>query len=756
MKTDKYKELFERSADAILIIEEGKFVDCNTAALKMLGYENKQELLDTHPSQLSPELQPDGRLSYEKADEMMATAFKNGTNRFEWEHKRADGAIVPVEVLLTAVPGENKGTLHVVWRDISDRKQNEKDLLRLKSIIESTSDIISSATPDGKIIFLNDSGQRKLGKSSEKPLETISDFHPGWAYDLIMSQGLAHALDQGLWEAETAVLNAKNQEIAVSQVLMAHKDASGRLEYLSTIIRDISDRKRSEQLLNNIITNMPICVKLVGKDGTLIAINPAGVSIMGAGQENEIVGQCIYDIVADEDREKFIRFNEAVCQGEKGSLIFSINSLDGKRLHVDSIAVPLQYGPDNETVQLGITRDITEQMKNQAERLELKNRLNQAQKMEAVGTLAGGIAHDFNNILSGIFGYTQLAKNHLGNPQKTAHYLDQIIKGANKAADLVQQILTFSRKSTHEKKPLRIYIVVKEALKLLRASIPSTIEIREHFNSRARIMADAVKIHQVVMNLCTNAYHAMRESGGVMTVGLTEIDNLEEHMDGLHGKTFSGPHVRLEVRDTGVGMDQDTINKIFEPYYTTKEAGKGTGLGLAVVHGIIEEHQGYITVHSKPGQGTCFNIFLPITSENEEILSEPPGKKTLLKGGGHILLVDDEKSILESTSDLLQYQGYQVTSFSNGADAYKEFEKNPDRFDVIVSDMTMPGMTGDILSQKILALRPNLPIFLCSGYSENLSERRLMEIGIRKFFQKPVIPHELAFEIQEILSHLKP
>lgn len=751
MRKDKYKALFDQSADAILIIEGDRFIDCNAAAVHMLGYKSKREVMDTHPSQLSPEKQPDGRLSYEKANEMIKIAFTKGSNRFEWAHQKADGSVFPVEVLLTAVPEGDHQILHVVWRDITERKQDEKDLLRLKSIIESTSDIVSSATPDGKIFYLNRSGTIRLGKGHHKPLSAIHEFHPGWAYEIIMREGIPHALANGIWEGETAVLDFKNQEVPVSQVIMSHKDEAGRLEFLSTILRDISDRKRSEQFLNNIIANMPACVKLVKKDGTLIDMNPAGLLMIGAPPDGKVMGRCIYDFISAEDREKFVRFNERVCQGNKESLAFTIIDLSGRVHYVDSVAVPLYYGPDNEVIQLGITRDITDEVKGRAEREQLESRLHQAQKMEAIGTLAGGIAHDFNNILSGMLGYAQLAKSHLENREKVDHYLDQVIDGARKAADLVQQILTFSRKTIHEKKPLRIYLVVKEALKLLRASIPSFIDIQEDIQSRSKAMADATKIHQVVMNLCTNAYHAMRDSGGILSVGLRDVENAD-HIPVIHGKHQQGPYIRLEVRDSGMGMDQEIINKIFEPYFTTKDPDKGTGLGLAVVHGIIEEHQGYITVTSEPGKGSSFCVFLPVTRDREESAPEIMPAEIPVQGKGNILLVDDEISILDSIQTYLKHQGYTVTAVKNGLDALREFEKDPHKFDIIISDVTMPGLTGDILARKALALRPDIPVFLCSGYSEKHPEHLLMGIGIRKFLQKPVIPYELAIEIQKVLA----
>ncbi|NOX35545.1 MAG: PAS domain S-box protein [Deltaproteobacteria bacterium] len=635
MEKDKYKELFERSADAILIIRDGKFVDCNAATVKMLCYSNKQELLNTHPSQLSPERQPDGRMSYEKANEIIKIAFKKGSHRFEWNHKKANGDIFPVEVLLTAVTDGINKTLHVVWRDISERKQREKAL---------------------------------------------------------------------------------------------HNNI---------------------ELLDSIFTNLPICVKLIKKDGTLIDMNPSGLSMVGALSKNDVIGKNIYDLIADEDRNDFIRFNETICSGKEAGLTFKINALDGNVHHMDSKAVPIHYGPKNEIIQLGITRDITKQVKNRVERQALRNQLHQAQKMEAIGTLAGGIAHDFNNILSGIFGFSQLAKDYVNDPVKVKIYIEEIISGSKKAAELVQQILTFSRKSTNEKKPVKIHIIIKEALKLLRASLPSTIDIKGMIDSHDMVMADPTKIHQVIMNLCTNAYHAMSDTGGTLSVALKQI---KKGTGTPESNLPPKDYIRLEVKDTGRGMTKETIEKIFDPYFTTKDADKGTGLGLAVVHAIIEEHNGLIKVDSVEGKGSSFKIFLPITTQKTILQSKETTKTPLCPGRERIMLVDDEKNIRESTKSLLEHYGYIVRSFSNGMDALEVFKNDPLKFDLVISDITMPGMTGDIFSANLLELRPDLPIILCSGFSEKISEREMTEIGIKKFLQKPILSHELASEIQKILS----
>ena len=397
-----------------------------------------------------------------------------------------------------------------------------------------------------------------------------------------------------------------------------------------------------------------------------------------------------------------------------------------------------------------IVRDITERKQAEEKRAVLESQLRQAQKMEAIGTLAGGIAHDFNNILSGIFGYSQLAKIHIDDPGKTTKNIDQIINGAQKATDLVKQILTFSRKSEHKMQPLKIFIEVKEAIKLLRSSIPSTIEIKENIDSKATVLADLTQIHQVVMNLCTNAYHAMRKKGGVLSVSLeeTQISNTNNIPD---LNILPGTYLKLKISDTGPGMSPETLNKIFEPYFTTKEIGEGTGLGLAVVLGIVEEHNGYIKAYSKPGKGTTFHVYFPVLED--QIDSNLPGKNHTIQGGTEkIMVVDDEQSILEITQECLEDYGYTVSTFSDGEDAFKEFIKDPYQFDMVITDMTMPKMTGKELSYLIVKERNDLPIILCSGDCSSLTEEQALDLGIRKYIHKPVEIQNLLFLIREVLN----
>ena len=383
-------------------------------------------------------------------------------------------------------------------------------------------------------------------------------------------------------------------------------------------------------------------------------------------------------------------------------------------------------------------------------RKQLEVQLFQSRKMEAIGTLAGGIAHDFNNILSGIFSYSQLAKRHIENSEKAKKHIRQILKGAQRAAEPVQQILTFSRQTEYQKQPLKLYVVVGEVLKLMRSSIPTTIEIKENIASSAMVLAEPSHMHQVIMNLCTNAYHAMREKGGVLTVALNEIEISEHNMDDTN--LIPGRYLKLKVKDTGHGMDKETLEKAFDLYFTTKKVGKGTGFGLSLVQAIVEEHDGYVKAHSVPGQGASFYVYLPMVGEKIDPHTLEQGEEPLIGGSERIMVVDDDESIRMATREFLEDCGYQVSSFQNGVQAFQEFKKDPYRFDLIITDMNMPQMAGDELSGKILKIRKNLPIILCTGYSENITEVKAIEIGIAKYVQKPVLNQKLAFLIREVLD----
>jgi PAS domain S-box-containing protein len=399
----------------------------------------------------------------------------------------------------------------------------------------------------------------------------------------------------------------------------------------------------------------------------------------------------------------------------------------------------------------GVIFDITENREAVNKHQELEKQLRQAQKLEALGALAGGITHDFNNILTSIYGYSQLALLELPDESRVRTYLKDMHDAANRARELVKQILTFSRQEPQTQSPVEVGIIVKEALKLLRASIPATIEIRQNIDRNAgSVLANPTQIHQILMNLCTNAYHAMRETGGVLRISLTP-----EKMTGgevINGVSFTaGSYLHLEVSDTGHGMDGALLDRIFEPYFTTKTRGEGTGMGLSVVHGIVKSHGGYITVNSEPGKGSAFHIYWPAIAGSAVPL-EMESAQSLALGNETILLVDDEDPTLLVEQAILERLGYRVASFSDPNAALAEFRENTARFDLVVTDMTMPEMTGVDFFKAVRALRPEIPVVLCTGYSEIITEKAAKKIGISAFILKPVQIGEFAAMLRKLLD----
>ncbi len=382
---------------------------------------------------------------------------------------------------------------------------------------------------------------------------------------------------------------------------------------------------------------------------------------------------------------------------------------------------------------------------------ESERQMQQVLKLQSIGTLAGGIAHDFNNILFPIIGYTELAMDDIPAESPARKSLEEVLKAASRAKELIQQILIFSRRNGSERKPIRVPIIIREALKLLRASIPTTIDIIADLEENCSlIMGNPTQVHQVVVNLCTNAYQAMHESGGEIHVRLSEESIGYEEMVQRIGIKM-GPHLHLVVEDNGLGMDATVLERIFEPYYTTKEPGKGTGLGLSVIHGIVKNHGGFITVESRPGQGSSFHVYLPTIDEMEQAI-EVENRVAETGSGERILLVDDEEPIVAMEKQMLEKLGYQVTACASSSEAWTVFSARPDQFDLMITDMTMPHMAGDWLSEKILDIRPNLPVILCTGHSDMIDENKAAALGIRKFVMKPVEKNELARAIRSALE----
>ncbi|MDM8526148.1 response regulator [Desulfococcaceae bacterium HSG8] len=488
-------------------------------------------------------------------------------------------------------------------------------------------------------------------------------------------------------------------------------------------------------------------------EGRFLTANPSMAGVLGYDSPGDLVSS-VADIGLEcyanpEDRKSLIDtlIRDGVIRGFETKM---------KKKDADivwcSISARLIHDDQGQGLYIeGFCADISKQKEAEQALQESEARLRQAQKMEAIGTMAGGIAHDFNNILFPVLGYAQMLSDDIPKDSPFQSQLKEVIKGTLRAKNLVKQILAFSRHSDQKNKPLKIEIILKEVLKLSRATLPATIEIRQDIqNECGMVMADTTRIHQIVMNLITNAFHAMEDKGGTLTIALRKGDFTRENLPAP--ELSPGPYICLTVTDTGIGMDAATREKIFDPYFTTKEVNKGTGLGLSVVHGIVKTYNGRIVLESEPGRGTSFQVFLP------RVMSEAENKAGTQKisartGNERILLIDDEESITCMLRLMAERLGYQVTTHCSSTEALECFRSGPDNFDIVITDMTMPDMTGDRLSVELKKLRSDIPIILCTGYSEKIANHKAYEIGVDMVLMKPIVRNDLANAVRDVLDN---
>lgn len=456
------------------------------------------------------------------------------------------------------------------------------------------------------------------------------------------------------------------------------------------------------------------------------------------------------DVVHPDDRQMVEFAFQELLEGKPYDIIHRIVLSDGSVRHVRERA-DVTLDENGEVVQInGTVADITERTRAEQENYELEKQLRQSRKMETIGMLTGGIAHDFNNILTPIAGYVDMARMTLPANDPLAYDMKQVSLGVDRAKDLIQQILLFSRQAEPALAPVDVKDVIIEALDLLRTTIPANINIEQQLDgSYNQVLGDETQIHQVIVNLCTNAAQAMSNEGGTLTVKL-EQGSLDAKTAKLLPKLTLAKYLRLSVLDTGPGMDEKTQESIFNPFFTTKKVGSGTGLGLSVVHGIVQSHGGDVRVESEPGKGAAFHVYLPTSDYSEEVSSEE--RQSLPKGSGLILLVDDEKGNLEVLEKMLNALGYEVDSCSSGEDAFEKINVAPEKYDLLLSDMAMPGITGVELAEKIQQVQPELPIIIMTGFANLLDQETRDRCNIKQLIQKPIKMATLATIVQNVLS----
>lgn len=550
-------------------------------------------------------------------------------------------------------------------------------------------------------------------------------------------------------EVEELKIDERYIEITADPII----NSDGSFQGVVHLASDITERRKSERALRlsenrffNIFNSNPAPIAIAkANNDQLVQVNRAWEEITGY-TTMEVIGKTPFDInlwVNPEKRKQIkkklnkhgtIKEEEVRIRKKSGDtcdLLFSVEIIE----------------LEGEPYLLMMGQDITDKKK-------LEFRLQQSQKMEAIGTLAGGIAHDFNNILSSILGFAQIALGELNNAENLKDDLHEIVTAGMRAKDLVQQILTFARQTNEELTPVRVDLIANEVIKFIRSSIPTTIQINEVFESKSMIMGSPAKIHQIFMNLCTNSAHAMEDNGGILEISVKDR-RLKNSAFERTQNLKPGDYIEIMVSDTGVGIPDQIVRSIFEPYFTTKGVREGTGMGLAVVHGIVESYGGDIRVKSTPGKGAKFTILLPVYRRSAPRYSACNEKEKLMRGSEKILFIDDETPIVKMGGRTLEQLGYTVTVMTESREALRLFSSKPDDFDMVITDMTMPEITGDKLAQELIKIRPDLPIILCTGYSKKISDKSLKDYGIKAVIQKPIIKNTFAKTVRQVLDESK-
>jgi PAS domain S-box-containing protein len=639
-------------------------------------------------------------------------------------------------------------------RDVQERKRElavealRGSEERFRNLVESAKDVILTISPDSIITSLNPAFEKIIGWSRAewigKPFASL--VHPD-DLPLAVERFQRNLQGEATPDFELRVLS-KSGEYKVGEFGVTPQIQSGKVISILGVTRDVTERKRAEEEYVRLVTAIEQAAEGIFISDTnwiIKYVNPAFEHMTGYSR-SDIIDQHTRILKSDKhDKAFYKKIRDTISQGNVWSGRAINKRKDGKLYEAEVTASPVRDKTGAVINHVAIHRDITREVK-------LENELRQMQKMQAIGTLAGGIAHDFNNILAAIIGYTEIAKSKLPEESPVRHNLEHVLKAGFRATDLVKQILTFSRQTDQERKPVSVVPIIKEVLKFMRSSLPATIEMQQDIvipPEKDIVLADPTQLHQVLMNLCTNAAHAMHGKGGILKVTLSDIE-VDAYLVAQHPDLKPGAYVRLTVSDTGHGMDAATMERIFEPYFTTKKLGEGTGLGLSVVQGIVKSHGGVITVYSEPGQVTSFHVYFPRIGE--AITPETVADETLLTGSERILFVDDEKALVDMGKEMLNSLGYKVVTRTSSCEALDAFHAQPDAFDVVVTDMTMPEMTGIELAKIMLKIRPDIPIILCTGFSELINEKQVKEMGIRALLIKPFVTSKFAKTIRQMLD----
>ncbi|SLM27889.1 PAS/PAC sensor hybrid histidine kinase [Desulfamplus magnetovallimortis] len=772
---ERFRLLFDSSADAHVIYKNDSFIDCNWSSIRLLGFEKKSQLLKLHPRDISPPYQPDGHPSREKAESMIALAFEKGSHRFEWLCKRCDGSDVLLDVLLSEIKIKGEPLLHGVWRDITQQKRAGDELrqseLKYRLLFENMAQGAFYQSCDGTLIDVNSTALKMFGLTRDQFLgrtsvdfrwkvinengsELQGEFHPSMVAlrtgQPVLNKivGVYNPLKEGyVWLSINAIPQFMGEDKQLHQVFVTMHDITEDRK-IRALLRKNQERYQKAQRIGK-VGNWEYNVQTMEFWGSEEAKNIYGFQPDADTFTTDEVENCI------PERERVHKaLIDLVESGKEYNLEFDIITKNtNERKTIISIAELEKDGDGNPLKISGVIQDITKRKRSEEALLKLKIQLQQAQKMESIGRLAGGVAHDFNNMLSVILGNTELILDDAGSDSPFFDNLKEIQYAAKRSTDFVRQLLAFARQQTIAPEIINLNSTLEGMLNMLNRLIGEDIELVWAPSERLwPIKIDPSQIDQIFVNLCVNARDAIKGVGCVTI----ETENIRiDYEYCRENVSFKpGEYVRVCFSDNGCGMGKKILENLFEPFYTTKEVGHGSGLGLATVYGIVKQNNGFINVYSELGEGTTFKIYLPHhVVEAVERSKKESSVTEAVKRHGTILLVEDETAILKMTKMMLERSGYNVLGASTPGEAIRIVQDGSlHKIDLLLTDVVMPEMNGKELAGALIKLYPELKCLFMSGYTANvIAHRGILDEGVH-FINKPFSKQELAVKIRDILD----
>ncbi|MDD5225831.1 MAG: PAS domain S-box protein [Candidatus Omnitrophica bacterium] len=749
----RFIDVIYASRDAILLIDGDTFVDCNEATARMLGYATREEFLMSHPSRLSPPQQPNGRDSFEEANEMMKLAFQRGFHRFEWIHRKANGEDFPVEVSLTPVAIHGKNMLHCHWRDMTEFRKIEKAIrdseVRYRTLLENLPGVVYRCRNDQTwtMEFASDEILRLTGYPASDFINNqvrayASVIHPD------DQKKVADAIHAGLlkkepYVVEYRILSADGCIKWVYEKGQGVFSADGSLPYRDGAIFDMTEERSAEiqvRQLSQAVEQSPSCVVITDKNGNIEYVNQKFSELTGYSQ-NEVIGKNPRILKSGEQSQSFYKdLWDTILHGMdwQGQLC---NKKKNGELYWEHVHIaPIRDEKGDISHFVAVKEDITY-------RRQIEEQLRHSLRMEAVGRLAGGIAHDFNNMLTVINGYSGYLMTKMKPEDPHYEKIREIRDAGDCAATVVRQLLNLSRKEAPRPKLIKILDVASKMERMINRLLGDNINLKvENSPDVGFVKMDPGQMEQVLLNLLVNAREAMPE-GGALSVKTDRVRIEDIHEELMPSKKRTGNFVRITVKDTGIGIDPSIKTRVFEPFFTTKKRGMNTGLGLSIVSGIVDQAGGAISFESHVGRGTTFRIYLPEADGEGEL---PEGSLAELPHGrGKILLVEDESQVREFALQVLRERGYDVRVAKGGEEALAMLAEDPGRqYDLLLTDLTMPKMNGKELALQIRKTIPGLKVIFMSGYSEQL----VADMKDSGFLQKPFSHGQLSVKVWSILG----